>query len=228
MPFVFWGIFLPGSRVRSLIYRLPHCLVFFFSCAANGAQSETTSQHSALLGPRWATICCGPIRKSPRVPPLNQFSRSSRAADRLLRTLVAICRRPWALADPDSATLLNLPLVLKPSSLVCKPQLNRWLPALLDASNQPGYATCAGKIFHELVALFQIRSLLNMPSNLPRVENGYTGCLEMAHIPGHNRHAVNERSRCDESIPIRARIWHMQRRASMGHHRIDRQNSSGK
>jgi hypothetical protein len=33
-----------------------------------------------------------------------------------------------------------------------------------------------------------------MPSNLSRVDNGYTGCLEMAHIPGHNRHAMNERS----------------------------------
>jgi hypothetical protein len=66
-----------------------------------------------------------------------------------------------------------------------------------------------------------------MPSNLPRVDNGYTGCLEMAHIPGHNRHAMNERSGCDESIPIGARIWHMERCASLGHNGIDRQNPSG-
>jgi hypothetical protein len=37
----------------------------------------------------------------------------------------------------------------------------------------------------------------------------------MAHIPGHNRHAMNERSGCDESIQIGARIWHMERRASL-------------
>jgi hypothetical protein len=75
---------------------------------------------------------------------------SARAADRLLRTLVAVCRRPWALADLNSATLLTLPLVLKPTLLICKPQLNRRLAALLDASNQPGYLASAGKNFHEL------------------------------------------------------------------------------
>ncbi len=74
----------------------------------------------------------------------------ARAADRLLRTLVALCRRPWALADLNSATLLNLPLALKPTLLICKPQLNRRLAALLDASNQPGYLACAGKNFQEL------------------------------------------------------------------------------
>lgn len=47
----------------------------------------------------------------------------------------------------------------------------------------------------------------------------------MARIPGHNRHAMNERSGCDESIPIGARIWHMERCASLGHNGIDRQNS---
>ncbi len=75
---------------------------------------------------------------------------SARAADRLLRTLAAICRRPWALADVNSATLLNLPLVLKPTLLICKPQLNHRLAALLDASNRPGYLACTSKNYHEL------------------------------------------------------------------------------
>ena len=79
----------------------------------------------------------------------------------------------------------------------------------------------------DLGALFQIGRLLDTPSNLPRVDNGYTGCLEMARIPGHNRHAMNERSGCDESIPIGARIWHIERGASLGHNGIDSQNSPG-
>jgi hypothetical protein len=79
----------------------------------------------------------------------------------------------------------------------------------------------------DLGALFQIGRLFDTPSNLPRVDNGYTGLLEMAHIPGHDRHAMNECSGCDESIPIGARIWHMERCASLGHNGIDRQNSPG-
>ena len=79
----------------------------------------------------------------------------------------------------------------------------------------------------DLGALFQIGRLFDTPSNLSRVDNGYTGCLEMARIPGHNRHAMNERSGFDESSPIGARIWHIERGASLGHNGINRQNSPG-
>jgi len=76
---------------------------------------------------------------------------SALAADRLLRTLAAVCRRPLALADLSSAVLLTLPLNgLKPTLLIRKPQLNNRLAALLDASNQPGYLAGRGKNFNEL------------------------------------------------------------------------------
>ena len=47
------------------------------------------------------------------------------------------------------------------------------------------------------------------------------GCPEITHIPGHNCHAMHERSCCDESITIGARIWHMKRCASLGHSGIN-------
>jgi hypothetical protein len=73
------------------------------------------------------------------------------AADRLLRTLVAICRRPWMLADMSSAVLLKLPLSgLRPTLLIRRPQLNGRFAALLDASNQRGYLAYGGQNFHEL------------------------------------------------------------------------------
>lgn len=73
------------------------------------------------------------------------------AADRLLRTLAAVCRRPLALADLSSAVLLTLPLNgLRPTLLIRKPQLNRRLAALLDASNQPGYWACGRGDFNDL------------------------------------------------------------------------------
>jgi hypothetical protein len=76
---------------------------------------------------------------------------SALAADRLLRTLGAVCRRPLALADLSSAVLLTLPLNgLKPTLLIRKPQLNKRLAALFDASNQPGYLAGRGKNFTEL------------------------------------------------------------------------------
>ena len=56
---------------------------------------------------------------------------------------------------------------------------------------------------------------------LPRVDYGYTGCLEITHILSDNRHAMHERSCCDEGITIGARIWHMKRSASLGHSSIN-------
>ncbi len=82
------------------------------------------------------------------------------AADRLLRTLAAVCRRPLALADLSSAVLLTLPLNgLKPTLLIRKPQLNRRLAALLDASNQPGYWACGGGNFNDLLERRQAEPL---------------------------------------------------------------------
>lgn len=72
-------------------------------------------------------------------------------ADRLLRTLAAICRRPLRLADLSSAVLLNLPLSgLRPTLLVRRPQLNSRFAALVEASNQRGYLAYGGKNLHEL------------------------------------------------------------------------------
>jgi len=60
---------------------------------------------------------------------------------------------------------------------------------------------------------------------VPRVDYGDAGCLEITLIPSGNRHAMHERSCCDEGIPIGAGIWHMERCASLGHSSINRQNS---
>jgi hypothetical protein len=49
----------------------------------------------------------------------------------------------------------------------------------------------------------------------------------MAHVPAHDRHAMNERRRCDESITIGPGIWHMECRAALGHNGINRQNAAG-
>lgn len=73
------------------------------------------------------------------------------AADLLLRTLVAVCRRPVLLADVSSAVLRALPLgELMPTLLMREPQLNKGTAALLDASNQPGYLVRCGKDFQQL------------------------------------------------------------------------------
>jgi hypothetical protein len=63
-------------------------------------------------------------------------------------------------------------------------------------------------------------------SRVPRVDYVYARCLEVAHIPGHNRHAMDECSCCDEGIAIGASIWHMERCALLGHNSINRQDSS--
>jgi len=72
------------------------------------------------------------------------------AADLLLRTLVAVCRRPVLLADVSPAVLRALPLgELMPTLLIREPQLNKRMAALLDASNQPGYLVRCGKDFQQ-------------------------------------------------------------------------------
>jgi hypothetical protein len=69
---------------------------------------------------------------------------------------------------------------------------------------------------------------ITFPLNLPGIDNGYTGCSEMADIPRHHRHAMNERSRGDERIPTRARIGHMERCCSAGPQRYRSQKSAFK
>jgi hypothetical protein len=72
------------------------------------------------------------------------------AADLLLRTLVAVCRRPWLLADVSPAVLHLLPLSeVMPTLLIREPQLSKRMAALLDASNQPGYWVRSGKDFRQ-------------------------------------------------------------------------------
>src|ERR1039458_525231 len=72
------------------------------------------------------------------------------AADLLLRTLVAVCRRPVLLADVSPTVLRALPLgELMPTLLIREPQLSKRMAALLDASNQPGYLVCSGKDFQQ-------------------------------------------------------------------------------
>lgn len=72
------------------------------------------------------------------------------AADLLLRTLVAVCRRPVLLADVSPAVLGALPLgELMPTLLIREPQLSKRMAALLDASNQPGYLIRSGKDFQQ-------------------------------------------------------------------------------
>jgi len=72
------------------------------------------------------------------------------AADLLLRTLVAVCRRPVLLADVSPAVLRALPLgELMPTLLIHKPHLSKRMAALLDASNLPGYWLCSGKDFQQ-------------------------------------------------------------------------------
>ena len=70
------------------------------------------------------------------------------AADRLLRTLLAVCRRPVLLADVSPAVLRAIPLgELMPTLLIREPQATARMAALLDASNQPGYWVYSGKDF---------------------------------------------------------------------------------
>jgi hypothetical protein len=72
------------------------------------------------------------------------------AADLLLRTLVAVCRRPVLLADMSPVVLRALPLgELMPTLLIRGPQLSKRMAGLLDASNQPGYLVCSGKDFQQ-------------------------------------------------------------------------------
>jgi hypothetical protein len=71
-------------------------------------------------------------------------------ADLLLRTLVAVCRRPVLLGELSPAILRKLPIhELTPTLLIREPQLNRYMSALLNASNQPGYLFFSGKTFQQ-------------------------------------------------------------------------------
>ena len=60
---------------------------------------------------------------------------------------------------------------------------------------------------------------------MPRVDNGYPRRLEIAHIPSHDRHAMDERRGGNEGIAIRARIWYVEGRVSLGYDSVNRQDS---
>ncbi len=71
--------------------------------------------------------------------------------DLLLRTLMAVCRRPVLLGELSPAILRKLPInELAPTLLIREPQLDRYMSALLNASNQPGYLFFSGKTFQQL------------------------------------------------------------------------------
>jgi hypothetical protein len=73
------------------------------------------------------------------------------AADLLLRTLAAVCRRPIPLGELNAAILRKLPInEIAPTLLIREPQLSRYMSALLNASNQPGYLFFSGKTFQQL------------------------------------------------------------------------------
>jgi hypothetical protein len=72
-------------------------------------------------------------------------------ADLLLRTLMAVCRRPVLLGELSPAILRKLPIdELTPTLLIREPRLNRQMSALLNASNQPWYLFLSGKTFQRL------------------------------------------------------------------------------
>jgi hypothetical protein len=86
----------------------------------------------------------------PFVPCL-AISGPASTADLLLRTLVAVCRRPVLLANLSPAVLLALPVrELMPTLLLRQPQLNRQIASLLEASNQPGYLFFHRENFQQL------------------------------------------------------------------------------
>jgi hypothetical protein len=72
------------------------------------------------------------------------------AADLLLRTLLAVCRRPLLLADVSPAVLRALPLgELMPTLLIRSSQTTGRMAALLDSSSRPGYLIPNGKGFQQ-------------------------------------------------------------------------------
>ena len=61
----------------------------------------------------------------------------------------------------------------------------------------------------------------------PGVQGLYTQRLEIRDVPGDDRHCVDQRRGCDESIPIRSRIGNMERSTTTGHGGIDREYATG-
>jgi hypothetical protein len=78
------------------------------------------------------------------------ISGPASTADLLLRTLVAVCRRPVLLGELSPAILRKLPInEITPTLLIREPQSSRYM-SLLNASNQPGYLFFSGKTFQQL------------------------------------------------------------------------------
>jgi hypothetical protein len=64
-------------------------------------------------------------------------------------------------------------------------------------------------------------------SLLPRIDHSYPHGLKVAHIPGYNRHAMDERRGCNEGIVIRARIRNVEGCATLSHSSINRKYAAG-
>ena len=88
-------------------------------------------------------------------------------------------------------------------------------------------ANCVPALLFVLSSQAPRRNHFDWCSPLPRVNYGDPRCLKMTQIPRHNCHSMNERSRCDESIPIRARIWHMKRGTPLSNNGINGQDATG-
>jgi hypothetical protein len=79
------------------------------------------------------------------------ISGPASTADVLLRTLVAVCRRPLLLGELSATILRKLPIYpIRPTLLVRESQFNRSISAMLNASNQPGYLFLSGNTFQQL------------------------------------------------------------------------------
>jgi len=56
--------------------------------------------------------------------------------------------------------------------------------------------------FFWVIRLSALRHDIPLQLRLPRVDDGYTHWLKVDHVPGHNRHAMNERRRRNKSVAI--------------------------
>jgi len=61
---------------------------------------------------------------------------------------------------------------------------------------------------------------------VPRVQERHAGGLEVGAVAGHNCHAMHQRCRCNQRIPLSARVGHKQARAALSDGSINRKNPS--
>jgi|SRR5579871_577440 len=150
---VHWVPSMPRALYRSLV--LPTSLRTFRS--ANElfySVFDLLEKHVPLAKPERALVTYWSMATwfpdCLRLCPTLMVTGTASIADLLLRTLVAVCRRPLLLADVSPASLRALPLgELMPTLLIRSPQTSRRMTALLDSSSQPGYLISNGKDFQQ-------------------------------------------------------------------------------